>query len=50
LRALGAKMGISLNQVVIRLQKAEGFVEGCLAMLEVSLEMDCYMNHENDSR
>lgn len=36
LRALGAKMGISLNQVVIRLQKAEGFVEGCLAMLRLA--------------
>ncbi|HGU0936947.1 TPA: antiterminator Q family protein, partial [Escherichia coli] len=33
LRALGVKLGISLNQVVIRLQKAEGFIDGCLAML-----------------
>ncbi|HCP1691031.1 TPA: antitermination protein, partial [Escherichia coli] len=42
LRALGVKLGISLNQVVIRLQKAEGFIDGCLAMLGVSLEIDCY--------
>ncbi|EFG3181141.1 antitermination protein [Escherichia coli] len=43
LRALGVKPGISLNQVVIRLQKAEGFIDGCLAMLGVSLEIDCYI-------
>ncbi|HFM2853248.1 TPA: antiterminator Q family protein, partial [Escherichia coli] len=42
LRVLGVKLGISLNQVVIRLQKAEGFIDGCLAMLGVSLEIDCY--------
>ncbi len=43
LRALGVKLGISLNQVVIRLQKAEGFIDGCLAMFGVSLEIDCYI-------
>ena len=43
LRVLGVKLGISLNQVVIRLQKAEGFIDGCLAMLGVSLEIDCYI-------
>lgn len=43
LRVLGVKLGISLNQVVIRLQKAEGFIDGCLAMLRVSLEIDCYI-------
>ena len=43
LRALGVKLGISLNQVVIRLQKAEGFIDGCLAMLGVFLEIDCYI-------
>lgn len=43
LRALGVKLGISLNQVVIRLQKAEGFIDGCLAMLGGSLEIDCYI-------
>ena len=43
LRVLGVKLGISLNQVVIRLQKAEGFIDGCLAMLWVSLEIDCYI-------
>ena len=43
LRVLGVKLGISLNQVVIRLQKAEGFIDGCLAMLGESLEIDCYI-------
>ena len=43
LLVLGVKLGISLNQVVIRLQKAEGFIDGCLAMLGVSLEIDCYI-------
>ena len=43
LRVLGVKLGISLNRVVIRLQKAEGFIDGCLAMLGVSLEIDCYI-------
>ncbi|CTW53075.1 antiterminator Q family protein [Escherichia coli] len=43
LRVLGVKLGISLNQVVIRLQKAEGFIDGCLAMLGASLEIDCYI-------
>ncbi|EGE2801879.1 TPA: antitermination protein [Escherichia coli] len=43
LRVLGVKLGISLNQVVIRLQKAEGFIDGCLAMLGVSLEIYCYI-------
>lgn len=43
LRVLGVKLGISLNQVVIRLQKAEGFIDGCLAMLGVSLEIDYYI-------
>lgn len=41
LRVIAIKLGISLNQVVIRMQKAEGFVEGCLAALNISLEMDC---------
>ncbi|ENM1808458.1 antitermination protein [Klebsiella variicola] len=43
LRGIAVKLGISLNQVVIRLQKAEGFIEGCLAALGVALEMDRYV-------
>ncbi|MGT3161665.1 antiterminator Q family protein [Yersinia enterocolitica] len=40
LRAMAGKLGVSLNQVVIRLQRAEGFIAGCLAALGVPLEMD----------
>lgn len=46
LRAIARKLGISLNRVVIRLQKAEGFVEGCLAALGVTFEMDRYVQRE----
>lgn len=46
LRGITAKLGISLNQVVIRLQKAEGFIEGYLAALSVTLEMDRYIQRE----
>ncbi|MHA3383879.1 antiterminator Q family protein [Yersinia enterocolitica] len=40
LRTMAGKLGVSLNQVVIRLQRAEGFIAGCLAALGVPLEMD----------
>ncbi|MBF0035853.1 antitermination protein [Citrobacter freundii] len=40
MRTIEHKMGISLNQVVIRLRQAEGFIDGCLAALGVPLEMD----------
>lgn len=34
------KLGVSHTQVLKRLQAAEGFIDGCLAMLDVVLEMD----------
>ena len=40
LRAMAVKLGISHNHVSTRLQKAEGFIDGCLAALNVPLEMD----------
>lgn len=40
LRLMGNKLGISHNEVSKRLQVAEGFIDGCLAMADVSLEMD----------
>ncbi|MBF0035842.1 antitermination protein [Citrobacter freundii] len=40
LRALGDKLGISRNLVAMRLQCAEGFIDGCLAALGAPLEMD----------
>lgn len=39
-RSIGEKLGISHTQVLKRLQAGEGFVEGCLAMLDVALEID----------
>ena len=39
-RIMGTKLGISHTQVLKRLQAAEGFIEGCLAMVYVTLEMD----------
>ncbi|MDM3177705.1 antiterminator Q family protein [Citrobacter sp. Cf108] len=39
-RVMGTKLGISHTQVLKRLQAAEGFIEGCLAMVDVTLEMD----------
>jgi hypothetical protein len=40
LRALGDRLGISRNLVAMRLQNAEGFIDGCLSALGVPLEMD----------
>ncbi|PHM31313.1 antiterminator Q family protein [Xenorhabdus innexi] len=40
LRAMGTKLGISHNEVAKRLQAAEGFVEGVLAVSDVVLELD----------
>ena len=45
-RAIGDKLGISHTQVLKRLQAAEGFIDGCLAMLDVCLEMDRYVQCE----
>ncbi|AOM39552.1 antiterminator Q family protein [Xenorhabdus hominickii] len=40
LRAMGTKLGISHNEVSKRLQAAEGFIEGVLAVSGVTLELD----------
>ncbi|MEX0447750.1 antiterminator Q family protein [Xenorhabdus sp. SGI246] len=40
LRVMGTKLGISHNEVAKRLQAAEGFIEGVLAVTEVVLELD----------
>lgn len=45
-RTIGDKLGISHTQVLKRLQGAEGFIDGCLAMLNVNLEMDRYVQSE----
>ncbi|WP_187654992.1 antiterminator Q family protein [Xenorhabdus sp. PB62.4] len=40
LRPMGTKLGISHNEVAKRLQAAEGFIEGVLAVSDVVLELD----------
>ncbi|QKJ51592.1 antitermination protein [Providencia rettgeri] len=47
LRTLEKKLGISHNEVAKRLQYAEGFVEGCLAIAEITLEMDREVRKEH---
>lgn len=39
-RAIGSRLGVSHTLVLKRLQTAEGFVDGCLAALDVTLEME----------
>ncbi|MCX8956677.1 antitermination protein [Erwinia psidii] len=39
-RALGRKLKLSEGMIRIKFQMAEGFVEGCLSMPDVRLEMD----------
>ncbi|WP_418397363.1 antiterminator Q family protein [Yersinia enterocolitica] len=46
LRAMAGKLGVSHNQVSVRLQTAEGFIDGCLAALGVALEMDLCVQRE----
>lgn len=40
-RAIGRRLRLSEGMVRIKFQMAEGFVEGCLSMLDIKLEMDC---------
>ncbi|HAD5969491.1 TPA_asm: antitermination protein [Salmonella enterica subsp. enterica serovar Typhimurium] len=46
LRTIAGKLGISHNHASVRLQTAEGFIDGCLAALGVTLEMDRYVQRE----
>lgn len=39
-RGLGRKLRLSEGMIRIKFQMAEGFIEGCLAMLDVRLDMD----------
>ncbi|QII37494.1 antitermination protein [Rouxiella badensis] len=47
LRLMGKKLGISYNTVAMRLQTAEGFIDGCLCALNIRLEMDRECRKEN---
>ncbi|WP_445494610.1 antiterminator Q family protein [Photorhabdus sp. SF281] len=46
-RIMGSRLGISHNQVAKRLQAAEGFIEGCLAIANIKLEIDKVTQKEN---
>lgn len=39
-RGIGRRLKLSEGMIRIKFQMAEGFVEGCLAMLDIRLEMD----------
>ncbi|EOD8891552.1 antiterminator Q family protein [Klebsiella pneumoniae] len=39
-RAIGRRLKLSEGMIRIKFQMAEGFIEGCLAMLGTKLEMD----------
>ncbi|EEJ7164131.1 antitermination protein [Salmonella enterica subsp. enterica] len=46
LRRAGSKRGVSHTMILTQLQKAEGFIDGSLAALGVTLEMDRYVQRE----
>jgi hypothetical protein len=46
-RTIANSLGISRTTFIKRLQSAEGFVEGCLAMADITLEMDKLVQKEN---
>ncbi|MGG2141606.1 antiterminator Q family protein [Symbiopectobacterium sp. RP] len=46
-RAIANRLGISRTTLIKRLQPAEGFVEGCLAMVDITLERDKSVQKEN---
>ncbi len=39
-RAIGTKLGISHTLVLKQLQMAEGFIDGCLSMMDIKLDID----------
>lgn len=45
-RTIGDKQGVSHTQILKRLGKAEGFIDGCLSALNVPLEMERYVQRE----
>ncbi|POP44946.1 antitermination protein [Superficieibacter electus] len=46
-RTMGVKLGVSHTQILKRLQAGEGFIEGVLAMLDVTLEIDRECQKQN---
>ncbi|SKC22494.1 Phage antitermination protein Q [Kosakonia radicincitans] len=41
-RAIGRRLKLSEGMIRIKFQMAEGFIDGCLSMLNVGLEMDSW--------
>ncbi|ATA26793.1 antitermination protein Q [Brenneria goodwinii] len=46
-RGLARKHKVSEGMIRIKIQMAEGFIDGCLSMLNVRLEMDPYTERKN---
>lgn len=46
-RMLARRMQVSEGMVRIKLQLAEGFVEGCLTMMDAELEMDSWSERKS---
>ncbi|MFZ4214803.1 antiterminator Q family protein [Pantoea endophytica] len=46
LREMASKLGISHNHVSVRIQTAEGWIDGCLHALNIRLEMDQQCSNE----
>ncbi|HAK5376656.1 TPA: antitermination protein [Salmonella enterica] len=44
-RSIAKKQSISHTQILKRLQKAEGFIDGCLSIMNVKLDVDCELHH-----
>ncbi|EHE8644368.1 antitermination protein, partial [Salmonella enterica subsp. enterica serovar Kasenyi] len=44
-RNIAKKQGVSHTQILKRLQRAEGFIDGCLSIMNVKLDVDCELHH-----
>ncbi|ELY4545839.1 antitermination protein [Cronobacter sakazakii] len=44
-RSIAQKQGVSHTQILKRLQKAEGFIDGCLSIMNIRLDVDCDIYH-----
>lgn len=46
-RQIGRKLKCDEKMIRVQLQMAEGFIDGCLSMLNVRLEMDPFIERKN---
>ncbi|EEY8549776.1 antitermination protein [Escherichia coli] len=44
-RNIAKRQGISHTQILKRLQKAEGFIDGCLSIMNAKLDVDGALHH-----